>query len=112
MEKYTTGTGQHIAVHNKEDCAGEFCVIHNPSNHIMKDWPTHWRDDRLIMERMCKCGVGHPDPDDLAFKKALAIKQYSIRLPEASKCIPMDEFGYDTGVHGCCGCCTGKKLNG
>jgi hypothetical protein len=97
MEKYTTGTGQKVLVHSKADCTGEFCCIHNPSDHLMKDWPTHWRDDRSIMERMCPCGVGHPDPDDLAFKKAMAKKFHRKE--------------YDAGVHGCCGCCTGTKLS-
>ena len=86
MERWTSGTGQELMVHNSENCKGEFCPIHNPSNHHMKDWPTHFRDDRGIMERICKCGVGHPDPDDLAF-----------RLKKGSN---------DTGIHGCCGCCT------
>ena len=97
VEKYITGTGQKIWVHHKDECQGEYCVIHNPSDHIMKDWPTHWRDDRGIMERMCKCGVGHPDPDDLAFKRAMA-----------EKFNRGDE--YDKGIHGCCGCCSGKKI--
>lgn len=94
MEKYITGTGQVLNVHNKKDCSGH-CCIHNPSNHHMKDWPTRWREDRSIMERICKCGVGHPDPDDLAFRKAIAEKQ-----------------GRETsgiGTHGCCGCCVDKK---
>jgi hypothetical protein len=89
MEDYTTGTGQKIRVHNEEECKGEYCVIHNPSDHIMKDWPTHWRSDRSLMERICKHGIGHPDPDDLDFKKRM---------------------GYDDsqGVHGCDGCCSGS----
>lgn len=66
MEKYTTGTGQVIYVHNKGDCKGEYCPIHNPSNHHMREWPTHWRSDRGMMERICPHGVGHPDPDDLS----------------------------------------------
>jgi hypothetical protein len=90
MERYTTGTGQNIKVHDKDDCQGEHCVIHNPSDHLMRDWPTHWRDDIGIMERICKCGVGHPDPDDLDFRSAIA-----------------DEYGTPRpmGIHGCCGCC-------
>lgn len=91
MENYETGTGQVVKVHNKDDCVGEFCCIHNPSDHHMKNWPTHWRQDRGMMERICKCGVGHPDPDDLAFKKDMAEK--------------WGREDYDTGVHGCCGCC-------
>ena len=88
MEWYKTGTGQKIRVHNKEDCKGDNCCIHNPSNHHMKYWPTHWRDDRCLMERICPCGVGHPDPDDLAYKKI---------IPE------LDIETYS--IHGCCGCC-------
>ena len=77
-EKYLTGTGQVLRVHRKKDCVGPHCPIHNPSDHHMKDWPTHWRADRGIMERVCEHGVGHPDPDD----------------------------AFADGVHGCDGCCT------
>ncbi len=91
METYITGTGQKIAVHSESDCYSEFCCIHNPSNHKTKNWPTHWREDRGIMERMCTHGVGHPDPDDIAFKKAIA-KDYG-------------RGDYDAGIHGCDGCC-------
>jgi hypothetical protein len=91
METYVDGTGVKLRVHDKEKCAGEFCSIHNPSDHIMKDWPTHWRDDRGMMERICEHGVGHPDPDDLAFKRR-------------------HNLGDSEGIHGCCGCCSDKKL--
>ncbi len=93
MEKYTTGTEQKIYVHDKVDCEarGGHCVIHSPSDHHMKDWPTNWREDRKLMERICKCGVGHPDPDDLAFQVMMAKK--------------WDRPYNHLGVHGCCGCC-------
>jgi len=68
VEEYITGTGQKIMVHDEKDCKGRYCVIHNPSNHHMGDWPTHWREDRGIMERICECGIGHPDPDDIAYQ--------------------------------------------
>lgn len=80
-EEYITGTGQKLNVHDKSDCSGK-CPIHNPSDHHMVEWPTHWRDDVGFMERICPCGIGHPDPDD---KTA-------------------------DGVHGCCGCCSLIKL--
>jgi hypothetical protein len=57
--------GEIIRCHTPEQCAGETCCIHNPSDHHMKNWPQHWRADRGIMERICPHGVGHPDPDDL-----------------------------------------------
>ncbi len=95
-ETWTSGTGQKLLVHAKETCSGEFCCIHNPSQHHMSDWPLHYRNDRGIMERICKCGVGHPDPDDLAFRRSTAV---ALKL--------LGKTGtFDEGVHGCCGCCT------
>jgi hypothetical protein len=66
------GAHQGVAVlenvHLPASCEGEFCVIHNPSEHHMRSWPLVWRDDKGVMERMCAHGVGHPDPDDAAFQ--------------------------------------------
>src|SRR5271169_6115534 len=89
MEMFITGTGQQIWVHPLAECNGANCVIHNPSAHSMRSFPTHWRDDRKLMERICKHGVGHPDPDDLAFKARFLTRR---RLDAES-------------VHGCDGCC-------
>ena len=85
METYTTGTGHTLNVHNAIDCEGGHCVIHNPSNHHMVDWPTHWRDDRQLMERICPHGIGHPDPDHID------------HLPEHER--------LSASVHGSCGHC-------
>ena len=85
LETYTTGTGQFIKVHTKQDCVGPFCCIHNPSQHHMREWPTHWRTDRYLMERVCPHGIGHPDPDHIA------------HLPQ----VVQDS----ESVHGCDGCC-------
>lgn len=52
----------------------------------MRAFPTHWRADRGLMERICPHGVGHPDPDDLAWQEE--------HRPQAA-----------AGVHGCDGCC-------
>ena len=89
MEEYITGTGQTLKVHSKEQCKGRHCVIHNPSDHPLKNAPTHWRSDRQMMERICVHGVGHPDPDELAHRARN-------NLPDSN------------GIHGCCGCCTKK----
>lgn len=91
LERYTTGTGQKLLVHSRADCKGEHCVIHNPSNHKMRDWPTHWRWDRYLMERICPHGIGHPDPDDLAFKRDVLHKDA--------------EWIHYEAAHGCDGCC-------
>ena len=74
-----------IRTHADGECALEHCAIHNPSTHPLMDAPLHYRVDRGILERICKHGVGHDDPDDLAFRESVG--------REAS------------GVHGCCGCC-------
>lgn len=92
METYVTGTGQRVRVHEKKDCKGEHCVIHNPSDHPMRSFRTHWRDDRKLMERICPHGIGHPDPDDIAFKRR----------------VRGDKFADLEMIHGCCGeCCRG-----
>lgn len=72
-------------VHLRSNCTGR-CVIHNPSDHHMRDWHLLWRYDRSIFERICEHGVGHPDPDQGDYWKATG-QEYQ-------------------GVHGCDGCCT------
>ena len=51
-------------VHPTTACKGEYCTIHNMSDHSMRSFPQHWRSDRGIMERTCPHGIGHPDTDD------------------------------------------------
>lgn len=87
--------GYPLVVHAPGRCGGEMCCIHNPSAHALSDRPLHWRDDRAIMERICVHGVGHPDPDDAAWRKR------SGRDPD----------GWDN-VHGCDGCCTSLPPTG
>lgn len=78
-------------VHPASECAGRACCLHAPSDHLMKDWRLHWRDDRSLMERLCAHGIGHPDPDDLAYKDLLK--------PGSSVA---------ESIHGCDGCCHGQ----
>lgn len=80
--------GPHLFtnVHPVERCAGRPCVLHNPSEHHMRPWPTLWRADTRLMERTCPHGIGHPDPDDMAHHQSR---------------------GQDwKGVHSCDGCCS------
>lgn len=79
--------GQRLTkVHNPDQCLGEWCCIHNPSDHHMDEWPQNWRQDRRIMERICPHGIGHPDPDD----------------PKTRE--------YYESIHGCDGCCAAPEL--
>ncbi len=99
MEQYTTGTGQMLWVHPKAECMGPNCVIHNPSDHPMRSFPTHWRSDRALMERICPHGIGHPDPDDLAFKA----KQFG------GTDVGKRHLKYES-IHGCDNCCKGSYM--
>jgi hypothetical protein len=90
---YVTGVGQIITrVHPPDACAVRACAIHNPSGHHMRSWPTNfrsrWEPGSIKpdhMERICPHGIGHPDPDDLAYQKSIG--------------------NGDVAVHGCDGCC-------
>lgn len=74
-----------LRTHSPDQCAGQHCCIHNPSDHHMREWPFNWREDTKVMERICPHGVGHPDPDDAA---------HNVRIGKEYKT-----------VHGCDGCC-------
>lgn len=72
-------------VHPESQCAPRPCVLHRPSDHHMRSWPTLFRGDLGLMERTCPHGIGHPDPDDIAYHKG---------------------EGRDwVSVHSCDGCC-------
>ena len=75
-----------VNVHDRAECAGRGCVIHHPSAHHMRTWPLNWREDLRAMERVCLHGIGHPDPDDLAWQ--------------------VSQGRAHAGIHGCDGCCT------
>ena len=69
------GPAELVDTHLEGECAGEYCVIHNPSDHKMREWKTCWRADRGIVERLCpECGRFVMDPDCEAF--LLATGQY------------------------------------
>lgn len=76
-----------LRTHGPSKCEGRPCCIHNPSPHHMREWPLNIRFDRGITERMCPHGIGHPDPDDAAYRKTRP-------------------GGFDDGTHGCDGCCS------
>ena len=92
VEIFTDDFGTVISnIHDWKQCAGRNCVIHNPSSHVMSEFLLCWRQAGPLdfkpshFERICPHGVGHPDPDDLAYFKSIG----------------MDFMG----VHGCDGCC-------
>lgn len=73
-------------IHSQKTCEGP-CPFHSPSDHPLKDAKIHIRDDKMMLvERICEHGVGHDDPDSVAYFKAHG-----------------EEWA---GTHGCDGCCT------
>ncbi len=76
-----------LQTHGPGQCAGEHCALHNPSAHALNEAPLVWRGDKGIMERTCRHGVGHPDPDSLDYLRGLG---RDVEWLE---------------VHGCDGCC-------
>ena len=75
-------------VHPEDTCKGRVCVVHNPLDHHMREWPMVWRGDRVppIVERICECGVAHPDPSQGEYWGELNV-------------------GGWIWTHGCCGHC-------
>lgn len=67
------------------------CCIHNPSKHPLDSAKMNWRGDRGLMERICEHGIGHPDPDDIAYKRRTQGDRYASAM----------------AIHGCDGCCRG-----
>lgn len=75
--------GVALLAHPPGTCYGEYCTLHNRSDHSMRSFPQLWRTDwGGFMERICPHGIGHPDPDELNVET------------------------YVLG-HGCDGCCAG-----
>lgn len=84
-----------IRFHNPESCAGEPCAVHNPQHH-MKDWPTTVRFDReCLIERICKHGVGHPDPHSVDYLANRDVHNWGQK-----------EAHMAYSIHGCDLCCT------
>lgn len=85
-------TGDVLRSHAATACDGSPCPLHAPSDHALRDAPLNWRQERYLMERICPCGVGHPDPDHLTRVSRI----YS------------DGVARGQGVHGCCPrrCCS------
>ena len=75
--------------HNENKCAGQHCVLHNPSDHHMRNWTQAWTDVTRTMSRVCPHSLTHPDPDDVNFYR----RRYGDTVTAA------------TFVHTCDGCC-------
>lgn len=95
MDLFTDDNDVVWRVHKAATCEGSYCAIHNPSDHPLKDtrrvlrWPDPFSMKPTgFVERICEHGVGHSDPDSVAFHNSNGLM--------------------GTGVHGCDGCCRGE----
>jgi len=61
---YEVANGTLRNVHLAGTCAGEYCCVHNPSDHHMVTWPQHWDSAQRVMMRECPHGQLHFDPND------------------------------------------------
>jgi hypothetical protein len=114
MLRHGKKQGSRFLTHPKQTCKGSACCVHNPSGHRMREWPLVHRTDRrvyvpavtlsgtpvagwvwVLSERTCPHGVGHPDPDSLAYARTLMSED---AVSAAS-------------VHGCCAqrCCRSSE---
>lgn len=85
MEQHLLESGQTIQCHERTECLGQWCAIHQPMPGPWAEWPRLWHNEHNIMERTCPHGIGHPVAE-------------------------MYDFYIDNGrafdlVHGCCSEC-------
>jgi Holliday junction resolvase RusA-like endonuclease len=60
-EIHVLESGQTLVTHSLANCRrNPWCVIHVPRPGPWESWPRLWRDDRMMIERVCPHGVGHP----------------------------------------------------
>lgn len=65
-ELHELESGQLLQTHAiTAECARRYCTFHNPSAHPLANAPRIWDPNYSIVLRVCPCGIGHPDPDDL-----------------------------------------------
>jgi hypothetical protein len=92
MEKNVLVGGMRLDTHDKGSCKGEYCTIHNFSDHHMVKWNQNWRGDRQIMERICGHGIGHIDPDEV---EGVAKDSYLLNHGCDGCCNPSSQFNKD-----------------
>ena len=89
--------GEGVAYHSEAFCQdGDYpCAVHSPSpSNRLATWDFVVRLDKYgLMERFCEHGVGHTDPDSLAWCHRHFDDRFGSKNVRA------------LGLHGCDGCC-------
>lgn len=98
-----------LVTHKLAQCKGEWCVLHNPSRHKMREWPIFIRTDRGgLAERVCEHGIGHPDPDSVAYYKRLGTNTKLDARTSVGKRLAAFRAGNSSqeyfSLHACDGC--------
>lgn len=63
-ETWADDFGLVVRVHATRTCHGEFCTIHNPSDHALSIMPQVWDSSRKVMMRKCVHENFHVDVDE------------------------------------------------
>lgn len=53
-------------IHSEENCRGNVCWTHKPTDHPYRGWPTAWEGDVSMLMRVCEHDQKHFDPDCMA----------------------------------------------
>lgn len=62
---------EEIHIHPLAWCEDEGCPFDHPSEHHMRTWQKTIRLDKAdLVERTCPHGIGHPDPDSVAWAES------------------------------------------
>lgn len=92
-EDFVPVQGGSLRTHGPAKCASDqACPIHRPSGHPLTSAPMARREDLSLLERICRHGAHHPDPD------ALEHARRTLGTAAAS----------NLARHACDGCCTGE----
>lgn len=65
MEKATLVGGEELTTHEKGTCRGQYCTIHNNSDHHMVTWKQTWDFKVGRIMRICSHNIAHTDPDEI-----------------------------------------------
>jgi hypothetical protein len=103
MTEHTLVGGSILrGVHSADKCVGEFCCIHNPSDHPMVEWDQHFIYGQMY--RISPEGDIYPDPDS----------PNAPERPNAVRCNGCDKVIVSLHRHDyqTCGCPNGSVVDG
>lgn len=88
-------------IHTRESCVG-FCVVHKPSDHLLRGVDIGFDEESRSFYRTCEHGARHQDPDEKTYwaKKLEAAPQRSSLRAAASR-----KLSLYTCPDCACGCC-------